>query len=62
MIEVSYYYDSQGTWKWCSNNFQDVNKAMRFIWMVIKNPKMVFMELHCDDPYDEEYLRRKCKL
>lgn len=63
MIEISYYYEqSQGKWILCTNNFHNVNKAIRFMYVIQKNPRMVYMALHCDDPYDDKYIRRRFKI
>ena len=60
MIEIGYYYTrGDGKWILCYNKFHNVKKALRFLFMLKKHPKMVYHELHCDDPYDDQYLRRK---
>lgn len=63
MIEVLFYY-SRGGGKWTleSKKFRSPDKAIKFIYMTIPHPKMVYHQLICDDPYDAEYIRRKCKL
>lgn len=62
MIEVGYYYQKGDKWMMCYNHFHNVQKALRFLFMLKKHPKMVYMSLHCDDKYDENYLRRKTRI
>ena len=63
MIEVSYYYTrGDGKWTLCTNYFHKKEKALRFLFMLKKHPKMVFMELHADDTWEAEWLRRKASL
>ena len=63
MIEVQFaYYRGEGKWTRESKKFQKADKAIRFIYMMNNSAKMVYMALHCDDEYDDAYIRRKCKL
>ena len=62
MIEVSYYYRKGDKWILCYNHFTNTQKAMRFLFMLKKSPDKVYMALHCDDPYDDQYLRKKVGL
>lgn len=63
MIEISYYYEqSQGKWILCTNYFHKLDKAIRFMYVIQKNPKMVWHELHCDDPWDDKQIRRRFKI
>ena len=60
MIEIGYYYEkAPGHWILCTNKFKDPQKALRFMFMLKKHPKMVFMEIHGDDTYQIEWIRRK---
>lgn len=63
MIEVEFaYYRGNGRWTRESKKFFKADKAIKFIYVLKNSPKMVYMELNCDDPYDEAYIRRKCNL
>lgn len=62
MIEVQYYYKKSDKWILCHNYFHNTQKALRFLFVLKKSPNMVYMALHCDDPYDDQYLRRKVGL
>ena len=63
MIEVGFaYYRGNGRWTRESKKFHSPEKAIRFIYMMNKSANMVYMELHCDDSWDDAYIRRKCHL
>ena len=63
MIEISYYYEqSPGHWILCTNYFHRLDKAIRFMYVVKRHPRMVYHELHCDDTWDEQQIRRRFKL
>ena len=62
-IIVEYAYNKgNGIWSREFKKFHDPNKAIRFIYMMNSSAKMVYMALHCDDSYDDLYIRRKCHL
>ena len=62
-IEVWFaYYRGNGRWTREVKKFKNEVKAAKFIHMLKTHPKMVFMELHCDDPYDDWYIRGRCGL
>lgn len=63
MIDVEYaYIRKNNSIIKCTASFRNVNSAIRFIFKCFNHPNMVFMSLTCDDAYDEDYIRRVCKL
>lgn len=60
MIEITYYYNySEGNWRQVTQKFHDWHKAFRFMFVLKKSPKMVFLSITGDDKYEVDLIRRK---
>lgn len=63
MIEIKFYYQKlNGNWNIATKTFNDVYKAIRFIYKCNRSPKLLFSgDVTCDDPYDLELIHRRFK-
>lgn len=56
MIGIKYYYKGKEFWKY----FQDVNTAIRFMYVLKKSPTMTYSgEFSCDSSWECEQINRK---
>ena len=56
MIGIKYYYKGKEFWKY----FQDVNTAIRFMYVLKKSPTMIYSgEFTCDSSYECEQINRR---
>ena len=61
MIEITFYYlKVDGNWYRGTKNFNDTDKAIRFIYKCLRSSKLVFSgEINCEDDYDLEIIRHR---
>ena len=63
MIEVEYYYKHKitGEWKKAYVYFQDVNKAVRFLYKCKSDKYMYPGDYSCDNQWETEEIQRRFK-
>lgn len=57
MVSVDFSYKSvSGEWKSATKNFNDEEKAIRFIYKCQRDPKLAFMSFGADDYETTQYI------
>ena len=60
MITIEFSYKNPlGIWMESEKHFQIVDKAVRFIYVIQRSPKMVYMGFSCTDPQETEEMNRR---
>lgn len=57
MVSVDFSYKAiSGEWKTATKNFNDEEKAIRFIYKCQRDPKLAFMSFGADDYETTQYI------
>ena len=60
MVSVDFSYKSvSGEWKTATKNFNDEEKAIRFIYKCQRDPRLVFCSFGADDYETTQYIMRR---